>query len=535
MSDDELGRALAAMAAPDAEEQRADVGRVVEAVRGRRRRNRGLTGLAVAAAVLTMFALGRAFWPGGGIATPQPADTTYPTYAADQVFVGHGLALERDGRTELCLGAVRESRPPQCSGPVLVGLDWADLGANAESEGGARFGDGYFVGTFDGTAFTLTQAASADLPRGAELPDRPGPLTAPCPAGSTPAADAGKTATWPTDWCVRSDAPSQDDLQAATDALLGRLAGYQGKDGPYHPPVLGGGVFVDRLDVDVLVADAATRDWVAQAVSPWLDEDDWVMHPALVPYDPPGDQASTSSPPPTTTTDSSPSTATESSSTTEPPSAGWPTYAPDQVYGVYSVLLDPADGEPYLCLDGWDDTTPPTCGLGAPEVAVDWDSVEGEQTVDGTTSAEGLWIGSYDGTTFTVVRMTHSRPEEQECLVPNDGGAERTASLADVRSARDAVAADPQLDDALVRAEAIEGEFPSLLLEVVVRGGDGRADPGRRGTVAHRRSAGDPWGVAALRASGRHLRGLVHVDTVTRRRPQRSHAPIASSSSGRPG
>ncbi|WP_209559460.1 hypothetical protein [Frigoribacterium sp. PvP032] len=56
----------------------------------------------------------------------------------------------------LCLGLVGESYPPTCSGPQVVGWDWATVdGERAVS--GVTWGDFDVVGTWDGRALTLTR------------------------------------------------------------------------------------------------------------------------------------------------------------------------------------------------------------------------------------------------------------------------------------------------------------------------------------------------------------------------------------------
>lgn len=71
---------------------------------------------------------------------------------------------------ELCLGAVAESFPPQCSGPEITGWDWDAV--EAESAQGTTWGSYAVEGTWDGETFHLTETATspADVPA---LPDDP--------------------------------------------------------------------------------------------------------------------------------------------------------------------------------------------------------------------------------------------------------------------------------------------------------------------------------------------------------------------------
>ncbi len=83
--------------------------------------------------------------PGGG--EPNPI-------AAAGVVVGQGTVLQKDGEdAQFCVGAIAESYPPQCSGPVLLGWEWPDDGMS-ESASGVTWGTYAVSGTWDGAAFT---------------------------------------------------------------------------------------------------------------------------------------------------------------------------------------------------------------------------------------------------------------------------------------------------------------------------------------------------------------------------------------------
>ena len=71
------------------------------------------------------------------------------------------MVLDDGDGADLCLGAVQESLPPQCSGPDLVGWDWADHEGYYEDSGGVRWGEFVVTGTFDGTDITVTEAVPA--------------------------------------------------------------------------------------------------------------------------------------------------------------------------------------------------------------------------------------------------------------------------------------------------------------------------------------------------------------------------------------
>jgi hypothetical protein len=90
------------------------------------------------------------------------------------------MVLDDGDGAELCLGGVAESLPPQCSGPELIGWDWADHDGYYEDTGGVRWGEFAVTGTFDGTDVTVTDAVPAIVWTG------PGPATdvdfsSPCP------------------------------------------------------------------------------------------------------------------------------------------------------------------------------------------------------------------------------------------------------------------------------------------------------------------------------------------------------------------
>ena len=90
------------------------------------------------------------------------------------------MVLDGGDGAELCLGGVQESLPPQCSGPKLIGWDWADHDGYYEDSGGVRWGEFKVTGTFDGTDLTVTDAVSATVWTG----PRPTPdvdFSSPCP------------------------------------------------------------------------------------------------------------------------------------------------------------------------------------------------------------------------------------------------------------------------------------------------------------------------------------------------------------------
>ena len=77
---------------------------------------------------------------------------------------------------ELCAGAIAASLPPQCGGPPIVGFDWDDVDGE-EATIGVTWAQVHLVGTFDGTALTLTESPSKYRAPRASMPD----FSSPCP------------------------------------------------------------------------------------------------------------------------------------------------------------------------------------------------------------------------------------------------------------------------------------------------------------------------------------------------------------------
>jgi hypothetical protein len=125
-------------------------------------RNRALTALGAAlvggALVLVFTGCAGSAAPAAdsaGSDAPPTVPTTNP--AAPGEVLGQGTVLQADGEEPmLCLGAVAESYPPQCTGPEIVGWDWAAV-EGSESASGVTWGTYAVQGTWDGTALTVTQ------------------------------------------------------------------------------------------------------------------------------------------------------------------------------------------------------------------------------------------------------------------------------------------------------------------------------------------------------------------------------------------
>lgn len=121
--------------------------------------------------------------PSGSGAAPAPVP--------EGTVTTDGLVTVLDPGTgpQLCLGAIAESYPPQCSGLPLAGFDFGDVGA--EEASGVTWGSYAVTGTFDGTTFTVTESTPAALYDPMEMPPEDAPAAA-CesPATTDPALAA---------------------------------------------------------------------------------------------------------------------------------------------------------------------------------------------------------------------------------------------------------------------------------------------------------------------------------------------------------
>ena len=130
--------------------------------------------------------------------------------------IGAGTVMDTGKPTgpELCLGAVAESFPPQCSGVPIAGWDWATLGETYEESGTTRWGGYAVTGTYDGTTLTVTRP-----PMSSALYDPAAPAQNPN-LTSCPAPDGG--------WAVvDADRVGFEDQDAVISAAV-QLPGYAG-------------------------------------------------------------------------------------------------------------------------------------------------------------------------------------------------------------------------------------------------------------------------------------------------------------------
>jgi hypothetical protein len=91
--------------------------------------------------------------------------------------------------------------------------------------------------------------------------------------------------------------------------------------------------------------------------------------------------------------------------------------AQERRYQTTGMVLQSRDHGPELCLGIVLDSLPPQCG-GLPLTNWRWDQVGGEQTANGTTWGRYQLVGTYDGASFTVVRVDLAplvrRPSREE-------------------------------------------------------------------------------------------------------------------------
>lgn len=86
-----------------------------------------------------------------------PSENTPATAEARTELIGQGTVIQvGDADPELCLGPIAQSYPPQCSGPPVLGWDWASVD-QSETVGGVTWGTYAVFGTWNGTSLTTTQ------------------------------------------------------------------------------------------------------------------------------------------------------------------------------------------------------------------------------------------------------------------------------------------------------------------------------------------------------------------------------------------
>jgi len=121
---------------------------------------------------------------------------------------------------------------------------------------------------------------------------------------------------------------------------------------------------------------------------------------------------------------------------------------PDQRYRATTTVLEAVGREPMLCLGAIATSLPPQCG-DVPIANWDWASVPGEQRRSGVIWGEYSVVGTFDGTSFTVLQARRSQgaegptddtfPIETPCKEPDGGWVAvdpSRATDADLQAAR---------------------------------------------------------------------------------------------------
>ena len=115
--------------------------------------SRGLVAAFAAALILTGCA--QAIGGSSGVDIDPPAPPA--SIPANGEVIGLGTVLQVAGEpVSFCLGGVAESYPPQCTGPGIVGWDWASVDGQ-ESASGVTWGTYAVQGNWDGERMTVTQ------------------------------------------------------------------------------------------------------------------------------------------------------------------------------------------------------------------------------------------------------------------------------------------------------------------------------------------------------------------------------------------
>ncbi|MBJ7357965.1 hypothetical protein [Nocardioides sp.] len=114
---------------------------------------------------------------GGGGAQAPTGVPAAPGEVRSRQLVTVMDADTEDELVELCLGPIAESYPPQCGGPAITNWDWSSVDGMFEQQGQVRWGTFAVTGTWDGEAFTVSEAIPAALydPMPEEPPTYPEP------------------------------------------------------------------------------------------------------------------------------------------------------------------------------------------------------------------------------------------------------------------------------------------------------------------------------------------------------------------------
>ena len=93
----------------------------------------------------------------------------------------------------------------------------------------------------------------------------------------------------------------------------------------------------------------------------------------------------------------------------DPPDPPRPGHADEPLYEADTMVLEDDTHGPMLCLGGIATSLPPQCG-DVPIANWNWERVEGEERMSGTTWGEYHVVGRYDGSDFSVIDVGPARP-----------------------------------------------------------------------------------------------------------------------------
>ena len=148
--------------------------------------------LALAPLLLALTACGGDETVARDTGSTDPADPAGPpalALPADVRTANLAMVMDTGKGPEVCLGPIAESWPPQCSGPALLGWDWAEH-EMSERQGKVRWGSFAITGSWDGQALTASDAIPAAL-YDVMVPE---PSTPPDPDPAVPAAELQRIA-----------------------------------------------------------------------------------------------------------------------------------------------------------------------------------------------------------------------------------------------------------------------------------------------------------------------------------------------------
>jgi hypothetical protein len=128
----------------------------------------------------------------------------------------------------------------------------------------------------------------------------------------------------------------------------------------------------------------------------------------------------------------------------------------DQEYEADATVLESPEHGPELCLGGVLTSLPPQCG-GIPIVGWDWDDVDDEESVNGTTWTSSHVRGTYDGTRFTLTAPP--APAQP----PDDDTAPRFRPACDEPEVVDATADGADWEAASQETDGRFSEIPGLV------------------------------------------------------------------------